>query len=150
LSSSSSSSSSASSCTSGGQCGYELFAYVPSFVYGDASTATISGLASLGDGTGTYSHHFMVNATPQDFDLDMNQTYGSTATGTDWKTILIGGLGKGGKGYYAIDITDPSLWTSEAQVASKIMWEFTDANMGYSYGPAAVVKTKKWGWAAIL
>ncbi len=39
---------------------------------------------------------------------------------------------------------------SEAVVASKIKWEFTDSTMGYSYGTPIVVKTKKYGWVVIL
>ena len=28
--------------------------------------------------------------------------------GGAWKTILVGGLGRGGRGYYALDVTDPA------------------------------------------
>ena len=41
-----------------------------------------------------------------------------------WKTILVGGLGRGGRGYYALDITDPA--------NPKALWEFSDTNMGYT------------------
>jgi len=145
--------------------GQELFAYVPSLVYGDSSTATTSGIATLGNPT--FTHHYFVDATPAEFDVDLVNTYASSAqkatsatrsmctasqssTATNWCTLLIGGLGKGGKGYYALDITDPASWTSEANVAAKVMWEFTDAHMGYSYGTPTVVKTKKWGWVVVL
>lgn len=56
-------------------------------------------------------------------------------TGSSWKTILVGGLGKGGRGYYALDITSP---TSPA-----LLWTFTaddDADMGYSYGLPMITK----------
>ncbi|WP_442781969.1 PilC/PilY family type IV pilus protein [Collimonas fungivorans] len=132
--------------------GKELFAYVPSFVYGSATTAPLSGLASLG--RLDFTHHFMVNGTPQVFDIDTQLTgspvTASTASTAAWKSILIGGLGKGGQGYYAIDVTDPTTWTSETAMASNVLWEFTDAHMGYSYGDPVVVKTKKYGWVAIL
>lgn len=130
-------------------CGKELFAYIPSFVYGSAATAATSGLASYGNPE--FSHHYFVDATPVNFDVDFNATAGVTAGGTpDWRTIVIGGLGKGGKGYYAIDVTNPAAWTDEANVASKVLWEFTDADMGYSYGDASVVKTKKHGWVVVF
>jgi type IV pilus assembly protein PilY1 len=64
--------------------------------------------------------------------------------------VLIGGLGKGGRGYYAIDVTNPASWTSESAVAGKVLWEFTDSRMGYSFGVPHVVKTAKYGWVVLL
>jgi len=128
--------------------GKELFAYIPSFVYGDSSTAASSGLASLGGAS--YSHHYFVDATPAVVDVDFANTSGSKQTAADWRSILVGGLGKGGKGYFAIDVTDPSSWTTDDAVASKVLWEFTDSRMGYSYGTPSLVKTKKYGWVAIF
>jgi type IV pilus assembly protein PilY1 len=128
--------------------GGELFAYIPSFVYGDAGTASTSGLASLGQPL--FTHHNFVDATPAQFDLDLANTSGATSTSADWRTLLIGGLGKGGKGYYALDVTDPASWSSETAVAGKVLWEFTDPRMGYSYGVPSVVKTKKYGWVVVL
>jgi type IV pilus assembly protein PilY1 len=136
----------ASACAT---CGTELFAYVPSFTYrGSDNNAATTGLASYGNPS--FVHHFFVDATPQSFDIDFKNTSGSTATTPDWRTIVIGGLGKGGKGYYAIDVTDPASWTNETSIASKVLWEFTDPRMGYSYGDPSVVKTAKYGWVVIF
>jgi type IV pilus assembly protein PilY1 len=138
----------ATACTT---CGTELFAYVPSFTYGNATTGPVSGLASLGKKN--FVHHPLVDATPRHADIDLARTAGSGTTTPNWRTILVGGLGKGGKGYYAIDITNPdpvSSWTSETAVASKVLWEFTDPEMGYTLGDPAVVKTKKHGWVVAL
>lgn len=132
----------------GTTAGRELFAYVPSFVYGDTSTAATTGLASLGNPS--FTHHFFVDSTPTASDVDFNLTNKQTGLAADWRTLLVGGLGKGGKGYFAIDVSDPSTWTSETNVASKVLWEFTDSRMGYSYGDARMVKTKKYGWVVLL
>ena len=135
--------------TGASSSGSELFAYIPSFTYGSSSTAASTGLASLGNPT--FTHHYFVDGTPRQFDLDMSKTSGAASTAArDWRTVLIGGLGKGGKGYYAIDVTNPTAWTSETAVASKVLWEFTDSRMGYSYGEPSVVKTAKYGWVVIL
>jgi len=155
--------------TTGSTGGKELFAYVPSLIYGNgasttsgttstATTLATTGLALLGDPT--FTHYFLVDATPGQFDVDLNNTIASTAltgpsyqavsTTSAWKTLLIGGLGKGGKGYYALDITDPSTWTSEATVATKVMWDFTDPTMGYTYGVPSMVKTAKYGWVVVM
>ena len=132
--------------------GQELFAYIPSFTYGNSTTAATSGLASLG--VSSFVHHYFVDATVGQFDVDFDKA--GTPTGTtgtpDWHTVVIGGLGKGGKGYYAIDVTDPSAtsWSSESAVAGKVLWEFTDSRMGYTYGVPSVVKTKKYGWVVVF
>lgn len=162
---SSSASSTSSACTLAGKCGYEMFAFIPSFTYGSSSSAATSGLASLGSPT-SFSHHFFVDATPTYADVDMMRAGTSATPSTqDWHTILVGGLGKGGKGIYSLDITDPSLWSSESWFGgtsgvsgAKRVWEFpssaapTDASlhMGYYYGTPDVVKTKKYGWVIII
>jgi type IV pilus assembly protein PilY1 len=133
--------------------GTERFAYIPSFTYGDSSSTSerysaTYGLASLGNPD--FTHHYFVNATPKQFDVNLSNTSGSKAKSPDWRTLLIGGMGKGGKGYYAIDVTDPSSWSSETAVAGKVMWEFTDSRMGYTFGDAHVVKTARHGWVVIL
>jgi type IV pilus assembly protein PilY1 len=132
----------------GTTAGSELFAFIPSFAYGDNSTAPTQGLASLGNPN--FVHHYLVDATAQNFDVDFNRTSGATTTAADWRTILLGGLGKGGRGYYALDVTDPASWTSETAVASKVLWEFTDTDMGYSFAEPRVVKTAKYGWTVLL
>jgi type IV pilus assembly protein PilY1 len=141
-----------------GTTGLEQFAYVPSALFaGPNGTPQVDGLAQLGNPS--YVHHNYVDATPAAFDVDMSRTLGFTGTvdyttlaGTPWRTVLIGGLGKGGKSFYALDITDPrpASMATEAAVASKVLWEFTDTTMGYSYGTPVVVKTIKYGWVVIL
>lgn len=102
--------------------GTEKIAYIPSVFYN--SLATASNLSKL---TGqTYSHKFFVDGTPMVNDIKI---------GTTWKTVLVGGLNWGGRAYYALDITDPSSF-SEANAASIVMWEFTnadDGDLGYTH-----------------
>ncbi|CAJ0681034.1 Type IV pilus biogenesis factor PilY1 [Ralstonia mannitolilytica] len=143
--------------------GNELFAYVPSFLYQgpcmSGCTPTVNGLASLGLAGTNFVHHAMVDATPQAFDVDFARAGGakpSSSTTSDWHTILIGGLGKGGKGYYALDVTDPSAITDETSLSSKVMWEFGGPSdpklgtLGFTYGDPIVVKTKKYGWVVAV
>lgn len=128
--------------------GQELFAYVPSFLYqGPSATPTVNGLASLA--SANYIHHFFVDATPVVTDVDFGKA-GNANASADWRSLLVGGLGKGGKGYYALDVTNPGSLSNEANLASAVLWEFTDATMGYSYGPPIVVKTARYGWVVIL
>ncbi|PXW96258.1 type IV pilus assembly protein PilY1 [Sphaerotilus hippei] len=134
---------------SGSNAGKELFAFIPSYVYGSSTTAPTTGLAALGNPN--YTHRYYVDATPQVYDVDFNRSGTATAASTsDWRSMLIGGLGKGGKGYYAIDVSNPTDWTTQTAMVSKVKWQFTDSDMGYSYGDARVVKTAKYGWVAVL
>jgi type IV pilus assembly protein PilY1 len=138
---------------SGANAGKEIFAYVPSAVFsGPDGTPTVSGLASLGNPA--LSHRFLVNATPTVFDIDLGKTWNGSAvdTDTDWRSVLIGGLGKGGRSYYAIDVTDPASIASEAIAAGKVLWEFSPPAgvMGFTFGEPVVAKTRKWGWTVIF
>ncbi|OOG57268.1 hypothetical protein B0E48_07340 [Rhodanobacter sp. C03] len=152
--------------------GSELFAYVPSLLYnGPNATPQIDGLAALANQTGVstnpYNHHFYVDSTPQVADIDFSYTglnpTVSTAATSNWQSILVGGLGKGGKGIYALNITtvpgavattgsdSTTLANGETKLAtSKVMWEFTDPDMGYSYGRPLIVKTRKYGWVVVM
>ena len=56
-----------------------------------------------------FDHKFYVNATPRAWDIDFANTNTATPpqTGNDWRTILVGGLGAGGRAVYALDVTTP-------------------------------------------
>ena len=121
-----------------GADGKELFAYVPHALFeGPNGTPEEDGLAALAKTS--YVHHAYVDSTPVVFDVNFG---GGDA---DWHSLLIGGLGKGGKSYYAMDVTNPSGLTSETALASAVKWEFTHEDLGYSYGKPLVVKAgSKW------
>lgn len=113
-----------------GTCTYiggdEAWAHIPSFV--------LPNLYKLADKQYARNHRFYVDASPTVGDIYDE----GDAT---WKTILVGGLGKGGKGYYALDITDPG--------NPKALWEFAPATMGYSYGNPIITKVNK-KWVVLL
>jgi type IV pilus assembly protein PilY1 len=109
--------------------GNELWAYIPSFV-----VPTLNSLSNI-----AYSHVFTVDGTPT-----------IRKMGTTGKTILVGGLRAGGKGYFAIDIS--SSITTAAGLASKVLWEFpsgTNNNVGLSYGKPLILNTSA-GWVVVL
>ena len=127
--------------------GEELWAYVPALVLGNLNNLT----RRVG-----YSHKYYVDATPATGDVDFNKTSGATGA-PDWRTIAIGGLGKGGRGFYALDITDTTA-TSEDNLTGKVLWEFPNsatsasvrANIGYSFGRPIITKTRAHGWVALV
>ncbi len=109
--------------------GQELFAYVPSAVY-----KNLPDLASQ-----SYTHKFYVDGSP---------TGGDVFYDSAWHTVLVGGLGAGGQGIYALDVTAPDSFT-----ADKVLWEFTDADdadLGYTYSQPDIVKMNNGVWAAIF
>jgi type IV pilus assembly protein PilY1 len=131
---------------SGATAGREVFAYVPSALFSGATAPGTDGLASRGDPE--FTHRPLVDGPVAAFDMDFGKTQGGT--GTDWRTVLVGGLGKGGRSYYAIDITNPATFTNETTTAGKVLWEFSHADLGFSFGEPAAVKTRKYGWVLIF
>jgi len=120
--------------------GEEILAYLPSQVIGD--------LSQLADPN--YNHRYYV---------DGPSTYGDVYFGNQWHTALVGALGKGGQGVFALDITDPKGTNvgypsfSESDAADLVLWEFSDANdadMGFSYGDPVIVRMNNGKWAAVI
>ena len=97
--------------------GDELFAYVPNLVFNNLSELT----------NPNYSHRFYVDLTPSINDIFMIKDGDSTKS---WNSILMGGLGHGGKGYYALNVTDPTSFTTQSGAASNVIWEFSEADDG--------------------
>ena len=127
--------------------GQEAWAYVPGGVFqGPTGTPNSNGLRARGDPD--FAHRFFVDGTPLVTDIDFGRTVGGS--GTDWRTVLIGSLGKGGKSYFAIDVTNPAAMATEATAATKVLWEFSHADLGYTYSEPVSVKTKKYGWVLIF
>lgn len=113
--------------------GQELWAYIPSMV--------LPNLYKLADKNYSTQHQYYVDGTPETGDIC--PTAPTTAcTGSTWKTILVGGLNRGGKGYYAIDITNPA--------SPVLLWEFTDTNLGYSYGNPRITKLRNGTWVVMF
>jgi type IV pilus assembly protein PilY1 len=130
--------------------GSEMFAYVPRSTFqGPNATPNVDGLASLAKPV--LAHHHLVNATPGVYDIDFAATQGNSGA-PSWRSVLIGGMGKGGKAYYAIDVTDPASMVAggETAVAAKVLWEFSDSAMGYTFGDPIVTKVRKYGWVVIF
>ena len=137
--------------------GDEDFAFIPSAVMNslvdeDGAPKGIQALTYQDGGAPIFKHHFYVDASVRVSDVDFANTGGAGGSG-DWHTILVGGLGKGGKSFYAIDVTDPVNTTdAETAVAGKILWEFTapDNDMQFSFSRPVIAKTRADGWVVIV
>jgi type IV pilus assembly protein PilY1 len=107
--------------------GVENWAYLPRFL--------MPGVYQLADVGYPGQHRYFVDGTPETTDV-------FDATAAIWKTIVVGGLNSGGRGFYALDVTDP--------LNPKGLWEFcsdstlcptdasgnihSDSDLGFSYG----------------
>ena len=100
----------------GSSPGLEDWAFIPRAVY-----------ANLGNLTNANNFQFRptVDATPVTRDVFFSDK--------NWHTILTGGVGLGGRGVYALDITGADNSSSPATAPNKVLWEF-DADMPASTG----------------
>ncbi len=105
--------------------GAEVWAFIPS--------ATLPNLYRLADKEYATKHQYFVDATP---------TVQDVYIGGQWRTLLVGGLGAGGRSYYALDVTDPA--------APKALWEFTDVNLGLTFGKPEIGKLSDGTWAVFF
>lgn len=113
--------------------GIENWAYIPSMV--------VPNLWKLADTN--YQHVNYVNGSPITSDIcTANCTNAASAV---WKTILVGGLNGGGRGYYALDITSPT--------APSLLWEFkpsNDADLGYTFGLPIITRKADGTWVVLV
>lgn len=124
--------------------GQERWAYVPRAVYanlGNLTSASKFKFAPTVDGTPVTRDVFFAGA---------------------WHTILVGGLRLGGRGVYALDITDPTSMT-----VSDVLWEFDSDvsassgcvsnvgscnpdDLGYTYGQPNIGRLANGKWVVLV
>lgn len=123
--------------------GKEAWSYIPQ--------ALLPNLYHLSDNGYSSRHLYFVDGTPSTGDV-----YDSVAA--SWKTILVGGLNAGGKGYYALDVTNPT--------SPKSLWEFNlssvcydpltpstngaDCNIGLTFGRPIITKLVNGTWVVLV
>jgi type IV pilus assembly protein PilY1 len=109
-----------------GTGGDEVWAYVPKML--------LPEMYKLAAFNYDVNHRFYVDGSPAAMDVFI---------GGAWRTILVGGLNAGGRGYYALDVTDPT------PAGVKGLWEFcsdaslcaiNDPDLGFSFGQPVITK----------
>lgn len=111
--------------------GQEVFAFVPSAVIGNLNRLTERSYNGGG-------HQSYVDNTPVVGDVYFNGA---------WRTVLIGTLRGGGRGIFALDITNPN--------APALLWEKSDADasykdLGFTYAQPIITRLHTGGWAVVV
>jgi len=113
--------------------GAERWAYVPSMVIPNLSKLAVK----------PYIHSHFVDGTISIVNITIN---GSP------QTILVSGLGAGGKGLFALNVTSHTA-NSESDAAGKLKWEITAngsfGDLGYTYGTPLITRLPN-GTAAVV
>lgn len=110
--------------------GEEKFAFIPTVVFPKLNKLTGKN----------YTHEYYVDGTPVIADV---------YDGTNWRTILVGTLRAGGKGLFALDITNPD--------DIQLLWEFGENSItgkdavkpGYSFPQPTVARLHNGKWAVV-
>ncbi|MBI2295182.1 MAG: pyrrolo-quinoline quinone, partial [Betaproteobacteria bacterium] len=118
--------------------GAELWAYVPRIVMPD--------LYKLAANNYDIKHRYYADGSPAPMDVFL---------GGAWKTILVAGLNSGGRGYYALDVTDPlnpkGLWEVCADPTGTLGCTDKDDNIGFTFGQPIITKRPTDGkWVVIV
>jgi Tfp pilus tip-associated adhesin PilY1 len=146
--------------TNSGSGGTEAWAIVPS--------PMLPNLYRLADTEYSEGHTYFVDSTPAYGDVfDKHATVGSDSCSTlttaglaknCWKTILVGGYGAGGRGYYAMDITNPASpkalwefnWSDTCYDSSDTTTHSADCHIGLSFGQPMITKLPGGTWVVLL
>ncbi|WP_248747493.1 PilC/PilY family type IV pilus protein [Pseudomonas sp. MWU12-2037] len=120
--------------------GSRLYAYMPSSV--------LTNLHYVADPA-------YINGTTHKFLADGQISVVDAKPGTTWKTIAVGGVGAGGKAFYAIQLYDASagntisaLWDVKAPDVSTTGNKYN--NLGYAYAKPEVARLQDGRWAAFI
>ena len=104
--------------------GSEVYAYVPSMLHGKLNRLKVLPYDSV-------NHTYYVDGKLTSVSAQINST---------WKTVLTGGLGAGGTGLFALDVTNPD------PSSDKILFEVTGSDVGYIYSQPSIIRLADDNW----
>ncbi len=113
--------------------GEELFGYVPNSLLGTIRDFLPGELTR---------HSYYVDSSPRVADVWIDSNGDGNKQSSEWRTVLISGLRKGGTTYFALDVTDPPDNNNYANYPS-VLWEYSDAaNVGETWSEPFIGKVK--------
>lgn len=114
--------------------GVETFAYIPRAVMTAMNGDTVSVLKKYSEPT--YGHVYSVDGSPSVTDVYLNGA---------WRSILIGSMGRGGNGLFAMDVTNPN-----SMGASSVLWDKTFSELGVYLGKPQVTRAESGDWVLMV
>lgn len=108
--------------------GSEVFAYAPGMI--------VPRLRALSQRT--YLHQYFVDG----------EIAISERSQTSGRNLLIGALGRGGRGLFGLDVTDPASFS-----ASNVLWELSESSepdLGHVLGKPIIARTNSGDWVALV
>jgi len=113
--------------------GYEMFGYIPAHLLDQLEDFLPGDLTT---------HGYFVDASPRVADVWIDSNNDGVKQTAEWKTVLIGGMRKGGSGLFALDVTDPPTDNNFTNYP-KVLWEYTDAtHVGETWSEPFIGKVK--------
>jgi len=117
-----------------GETGVERFAYIPSTALGHMGNLLFPYRAADGNDQ-KFEHRYFV---------DGPLTVSDARWGGQWRTVLVGTAGAGGKGVFALNVTNPTTFN-----AASVLWEVsgsvsgtTGQRIGHVLGKPVIVPTR--------
>lgn len=118
------------------QTGQERWAFIPS--------AVLPELWHSADNNWSNDFRYLHDGTPVAGDICPAMPAASCAA-SQWRTIVVGGLGAGGRAYYALDVTQPD--------QPALLWQFDvgrEANLGLAMGRPVITKRRDGRWVVVI
>jgi type IV pilus assembly protein PilY1 len=113
--------------------GEELFGFVPYSVLENLQDFVPGDLSS---------HGYYVDSSPRVADVWLDANGDGTKQTSEWRTVLITGLRKGGRSFSALDVTDPPTNTNYSNYP-QVLWEYSDdANVGETWSEPFIGKVR--------
>jgi hypothetical protein len=123
-----------------GGTGEELFGYVPGLLL-----PNVKLVPRTDDETGERLVPSFIDGNIVAADAWLGDGSGSdiSKTADEWATVVVAAFREGGKGYLAIDATDPDATSGTPHYPyPKLLWEFTDSLMAESWSRPVITRVK--------
>ena len=112
--------------------GNEVFGYIPHSLLTSMKDAVPGEITS---------HCYHVDSAPRVADVWIDGNGDGVKQSSEWRTVLVSGLRKGGSAYFALDVTSPSSGVTSGYPG--VLWEYSDDGvLGETWSESYIGKVK--------
>ena len=115
--------------------GHEVFAYVPGFELNKIKMLPRNDIAK----------QYYVDGPPAAADVWIDYNTNGAKDPNDWTTVLLTPVRQGGEGMLALDVTNPAATSGSHSPYPRLMWEFTNADLGQTWSRPIITRVKMKG-----